>query len=826
MAGTYAGADEMPGIAPSVEPLGAANVSTIVGLDTSDFVVVSDVAIQQQTEHQSASVVASTRIGGVTPTVAAEQGMWGHDSAVESSGPPAASATSIQSRSPIGVDPVDTSVRPMGRAGLSEEPPSQWSGSGGGTTNARGMLASQGACASGHAEPWRAELAAFRDEAAAQSARALSANAALLQARTQITALEAKLEASDSHVRCLEAQVAAQAVEIQSLRQAAKDEPSSETGRSADSKVDLQQCEARLAQLERDLTRKEQQLASMHSSTLAGDAARVSSLALAAELQEKLAAKDRQIDKLQAHAESVTRELELRQEVLKTFEARLGQVEQAALRPSVARSPARPPSRPATPTPPGRPASAAAPSAERWLRAPEPSEAVEDAARGSLPATTPVQEAALEDARRRVQQLYSQLTVHNAAALGRPSESWVHGPSLGPPAAVDQRHANALATPSTPGTATKVSPTGAHALHEISHESSLLRVGQPCLVNCSTTSSPGIPHHQILMQASPRHEHQERGMPIQERGLQHCTVGDHTRTVTNLEQKIADLEALIGKTKRGGVVPVPGVQRVQPATSSVGMRASGVRSGTASPLQQSRSESCIVSPARSPVPDAVCRGLTLASPAITGSCTGLRNLLDARSCHTSPATSPAPPTPRFVSPPASDIKLVGLMTGVQVSTPLQPALSGPQGMLQRCSGTPPRGPGAPAAASGGCSLAARLGAMPGAVGAGPLAPAADPPMGGAGGSPRCSGVGAGTVALAGQRTPPADLRAIPTPMGAAAWAGQPRLQATLQPALAATPGAVVKAAAPLCAASHAAPIAELQAPAALVTRRWPQQHCR
>lgn len=96
----------------------------------------------------------------------------------------------------------------------------------------------------------------------------------------------------------------------------------------------IHELETRLELREKELVDKGQQLATLRSTARAGDAAQVSSLAIAAELQERLAAKEQQLQLLRSHADGVSKELESRQSTLEQLELRLRQAERAFLQSS------------------------------------------------------------------------------------------------------------------------------------------------------------------------------------------------------------------------------------------------------------------------------------------------------------------------------------------------------------------------------------------------------------------------------------------------------------------------------------------------------------
>mmetsp|Transcript_54112 Transcript_54112/g.107721 ORF Transcript_54112/g.107721 Transcript_54112/m.107721 type:complete len:644 (+) Transcript_54112:1-1932(+) len=145
---------------------------------------------------------------------------------------------------------------------------------------------------------------------------------ALALAGSRISDLDAELRASTGLVIQLESQVAAQASEMNVLREEAQQW----RNQAQDLRENRITREMRLAQLEQKLEEQAEQLlqAAPKSST---------------DYAERLAAKDRQLDQLRAHAVDVTRELEQSQEVLHALEARLGRAELAVLRPQASGPP-------------------------------------------------------------------------------------------------------------------------------------------------------------------------------------------------------------------------------------------------------------------------------------------------------------------------------------------------------------------------------------------------------------------------------------------------------------------------------------------------------
>uniref|UniRef100_A0A6T1A855 Uncharacterized protein n=1 Tax=Alexandrium monilatum TaxID=311494 RepID=A0A6T1A855_9DINO len=691
----------------------------------------------------------------------------------------------------------------------------------------------------------RRELAVFKEEAAVQSSKAHSANAVLLEARTQIAMLEAKLETSSSRIRRLEAQVAAQALEIQHWREGGQNGGQLKAALDAQHRADFEHCEARLAQLERDLAEKEQQLASMHLGTLAGDTARVSSLALAAELQEKLTAKDRQLDRLQAHADSVTRELELRQEVLKTFEARLGQVERAAQQ----KRPA-----PRDPSPPPAVASFAAPAAEpprgATGRAAEPlwgaTSPTAEPLQGtvtSVPreAAAAAREAALEDARLKVQQLYDKLAARDAAAIRR-LRSDVSAAADGAGEARPEMRASAdlLTAPSSdaptaPGTPIAGPRLGiARPLEESVHDGPF-RVGcfggvsKPSLSDSTTTCSPDAASGQLAsVAASTTH-----GSPLCDNPERVLAAQDETSLASAIARACNDARHAAVASSISSLQPPPAVR---------GVVVGDARPAATSPLRLSRPEAAVtVGPSGtcSPCVGARCRSLTPTSPALVDGRAPGASAVHRRSASSRGIRAPTaatPVTPRFVSPLAAEAALVSPVRGVAVpaaphSTPL-----GSQTRLHVKHGTPPRSRCMPVMLCGGPEGVATPGKqMPSTTSAAsqqqqqqqqqqPAVSRAstEAPVERASSSPRrVRSSSAGPAAGGGAQVAVALVRPLPTPMGVAAWPSQARLLATLGSATAA-PASASGPVSLSCAASRSNSPVPLQTAPAAIARRWPQ----
>jgi len=157
----------------------------------------------------------------------------------------------------------------------------------------------------------RSELNAFREEAATENTRALSAKTALLKATRESNNLGTEIEAYQARIQEVESKLQTRDEELQSLRQA----------QTSDLAVQLQLSEARFAQMQQIVAAKDRELEALRAASGPAD------------FQELLAAKDAQMEKLRAHADNVTRELEQRQGTLERLEGRLWQAEKALLEP-------------------------------------------------------------------------------------------------------------------------------------------------------------------------------------------------------------------------------------------------------------------------------------------------------------------------------------------------------------------------------------------------------------------------------------------------------------------------------------------------------------
>lgn len=599
-----------------------------------------------------------------------------------------------------------------------------------------------------------------------------------------------------------EAQVSGQALELGRLREAADDRAAG--GRCGEHGVDLEQCEARLYQLERDLTLKEQQLASLHSSTLAGDAARVASLALVAELQERLAAKDRQLDQLRAHACDVTRELELRQGVLQSLEARLGQAERAVSHTGLNPEP------PHMSTHCGRSLNAST-SSNLTLAGSTPLAwpALGTSAPSFVAGVEPLypQETPLEDAKAWVQQFCDQL------------------------AARDSRHVGQQWTDTGPTTT---------SMRE------LLPGSQMGSADIATSISSSVPTADGTPIAMPDSRVQEcAGMrKLEQLGSDFETLvlrlaGDKAGAVKSLEEKIADLEAMIGKVPPGAA-PAQGLLPYTSFSSAKTAIGSACPSLATSPLRLSRSlEVCVRSPQQGQVLGARCRS-PVPGPAFAFGRQGCGhveaslsrqmappNRLSNASAQPSVVATPAPPAPHFVSPTnrAPEPRSGGSTQGSLVAAVSQPLSPGPHARLRLSAVTPPRqgrctgtsfavacGGGPLPAASQHLSVAATWRRPPSVADLAVVDCRSVSPH-----RVRCS-----RAPLAGSATSPSLLQAVPTPMGLASCLEQMRLlQGALQAAATQSAQAVIRSPSASAAASRtASPMAGSATPS-FIGRAWP-----